>query len=344
MPHTPETHVKKPRNSNIEMLRIICMAMILLLHFVGATFGLPTHVQLFTGDPTAIAKATLEAFAIVGVNCFVLISGYYGIKATWRGAVSFLSMCLFASLTVYIAQCVECGGLAKGLGESFLILSHTDLWFVPAYFALYLLSPILNAGFAALQGRRLHVMLVIMVFLNIYLGWMFGGRINPTGYNVIHLIFIYFVGYYLRSQRTILCRLRPRTYFAIYIAMVCATTLSLDYAYNNPLVVASSVALFMTFATMRERHNRLTNAVASSVFMVYLLHKTPFIWVKIKHALLTSEASNSDIVFVLQAAALFVAIFVVSILVDKIRQYIFGRIQKTLHHVSNNDARKYKTN
>ena len=78
------------RNSNIETLRIISMAMILMLHFVGATFGLPTHAQLLDGDPVAIAKALVEAAAIVGVNCFVLISGYYGIRATWRGAFGYL--------------------------------------------------------------------------------------------------------------------------------------------------------------------------------------------------------------------------------------------------------------
>ena len=37
----------KQRNSAIEMLRILSMMMVLMVHFVGATFGLPTREQLY---------------------------------------------------------------------------------------------------------------------------------------------------------------------------------------------------------------------------------------------------------------------------------------------------------
>lgn len=222
------------RNSNIETLRIISMAMILMLHFVGATFGLPTHAQLLDGDPVAIAKALVEAAAIVGVNCFVLISGYYGIRATWRGAFGYLFMCEFAALSVYVARCIDRGGLADGLCQTLMVLSDTNLWFVPAYFVLYLLSPILNGGFAALHGRRLHLMLGVLAFINIYLGWYHGGRINQAGYSIMHLIFIYFIGYYISRNASVAKHLPPTAYLLVYGIAVCATALSLNYAYNNP--------------------------------------------------------------------------------------------------------------
>lgn len=329
--HNKTIHMThKARNSNIEMLRIISMAMILMLHFIGATFGLPTHAQMLGGDPVAVAKAVTEAAAIVGVNCFVLISGYYGIRATWRGAFGYIFMCEFAALFVYAVRCIDRGGLADGFGQTLMVLSDTNLWFVPAYFVLYLLSPILNSGFASLHGRRLHLMLGIMAFINIYLGWYHGGSINHAGYNIMHLIFIYFIGHYISRNASITKRLTPAIYFLIYGIMVCVTALSLNYAYNSPSVLLSSAALFLAFATMRPRHSSIVNWIASSVFMVYLLHKSPYCWLKLNLALRTFEATHSRVEFLLWAAALFVLIFAASILVDQARKYVYTLVLRGL--------------
>lgn len=81
----------KQRNSAIEMLRILSMMMVLMVHFVGATFGLPTREQLYALDSGVLWKDVLESLSIVGVNCFVLISGYYGIRLP--GAVCLTSRC-----------------------------------------------------------------------------------------------------------------------------------------------------------------------------------------------------------------------------------------------------------
>lgn len=322
------------RNSNIEILRIISMAMILLLHFVGATFGLPSRAQLLDGDPTAVAKALTEAAAIVGVNCFVLISGYYGIRATWRGAFGYLFMCEFAAMTVYIARCIDRGGIADGLGQTLMVLSDTNLWFVPAYFVLYLLSPILNGGFAALRGRRLHLMLGVLAFINIYLGWYRGGSINHAGYSIMHLIFIYYIGHYISRKASTAKRISPAIYLLIYGITACITALSLNYAYNSPSILLSSAALFLAFATMRPRHSAVVNWIASSVFMVYLLHKAPYCWLKLNLALRTYEATHSRAEFLLWATTLFVLIFVASILVDQVRKYAYALTIHALRFVT----------
>lgn len=170
----------KQRNSAIEMLRILSMMMVLMVHFVGATFGLPTREQLYALDSGVLWKDVLESLSIVGVNCFVLISGYYGIKTTRRRLLDFTLWCLFASLLAYACRCVEAGCLADGFVGALLVYSKTDLWFVPAYLALFLLSPLLNAGLERLDGRRLHLMLLALIFINVYLGWFHKGGINRS--------------------------------------------------------------------------------------------------------------------------------------------------------------------
>ena len=54
----------KQRNSAIEMLRILSMMMVLMVHFVGATFGLPTREQLYALDSGVLWKDVLELLLV----------------------------------------------------------------------------------------------------------------------------------------------------------------------------------------------------------------------------------------------------------------------------------------
>lgn len=316
------------RNSSVELLRILSMMMVLTVHFVGAAFGLPTVEQMQQPTATMVGKNLLEAAAIVGVNCFVLISGYYGIRASWKGLLQFTLWCLFASLFVYGLRCVEHGGLASGFADSLRIYSATDLWFVPAYFALYLLSPVLNCGLAALSGRRLLLFLAGLLFLNVYLGWFQGGKVNPSGYNVMQMVLLYVVGTCLRRFEYRFGKLPSWACFsgyAVSTACIFFSTFFTEKAffYNSPFVLLSAVCLFMGFSRMKPFHSRAVNWVASSAFMVYLLHKPPFVWLKLRDALRGFDDSYSGITFVAVCLLLMLAVFASSVLVDKVRQAMF---------------------
>lgn len=71
----------KGRESNLEALRIVSMLMVVLVHIDGASLGLP----YIKGEFSALTSRDLwrlivESFTIIGVNCFTLISGYFGIR------------------------------------------------------------------------------------------------------------------------------------------------------------------------------------------------------------------------------------------------------------------------
>ena len=77
------------RESNIELLRIVSMLMVVLVHIDGASLGLP---QALTVAATArdVWQLAVEALVIIGVNCFTLISGYFGIRLRVRTALGYL--------------------------------------------------------------------------------------------------------------------------------------------------------------------------------------------------------------------------------------------------------------
>ena len=65
------------RQSNFELLRIVAMLLIVAHHFLIATGRLDYRSGTLRGGEL------VNSFCVVGVNCFILISGYFGIK--WHG-------------------------------------------------------------------------------------------------------------------------------------------------------------------------------------------------------------------------------------------------------------------
>lgn len=79
------------RKSNIELLRIVAMAMIVVYHVIIHGIA-PTGILPKTIPPMLCAPV------IFGVNLFVLISGYFGIKLSWRSFLSLMYIIAFYKL------------------------------------------------------------------------------------------------------------------------------------------------------------------------------------------------------------------------------------------------------
>ena len=150
----------------------------------------------------------------------------------------------------------------------------------------------------------------------------------------MQMIFMYVVGAALNRYLPLLKQFRSWFYLLCYLvccALVFGSTFiftsRVAFAYNAPAVVFASVSLFLVFAVMPSFYNRFINWTASSAFMIYLLHKSPYVWIKIKTFLTTWEATETQGTFLLYAAALFVGIFVVSIFIDQIRKVLFASVE-----------------
>ena len=82
--------MQKTRNSNIELLRIIAMLMILGLHVNFLAIGQPNAQEIISSPIQSFIRLFAEYACIVGVNVFVLISGWFGIHYKPKGIVQFL--------------------------------------------------------------------------------------------------------------------------------------------------------------------------------------------------------------------------------------------------------------
>lgn len=313
---------------------------VVLVHLDGAALSLPqlngNLALISAGD---VWKLSVEAITIVGVNGFTLISGYFGIHASVRGFLKFTFICLFYAVGLYTAY-----GLYHhfALGqpfpwhqwaESWLVYTHTDLWYVPAYLGLYLISPFINASIWALSKRKLAVATGAFVIFNVWAGWWWSGSFNPTGYTVIQLVMMYLIGGCIRrysdgldiaSRRRLLWPAAGVYAASTIVTILLAMYMDPDkaYAYNAPAVIVASGALMVVFVS-RRYSNAAVNSVAAAAFSVYLIHKNPLIWGHyIKPLALKMWYANGVLTYTIFAIAFTVAVYAVCWLIDLMRRKI----------------------
>lgn len=325
--------MKTERKSNIELLRIISMLMVLTVHADGAALGLPAlHGNLAGATAYDLWRLAIESAAIIGVNCFTMISGYFGIRLRWRSAAAYLFQCAFYAVGIYtvLMLCFPGRLPLTGWAESWLVLTHTDLWYVPAYFGLMLLSPVLNAGLEALDKRQYTWLLAAFTLFNLWCGWWWQGSFNPTGYTLVQLILVYMTARYicLHVSPTSISRRRPAI-TAVYMlstAGIFVTSLYMEptraFAYNSPLVLISTVSLFMLFTTMHIQ-SRAINYAARSAFAAYLIHKSPLIWGNaMKPLMLRLAAALPGWQFAAAGAAVVIGFYLLAMAVDPLRRLL----------------------
>lgn len=91
------------RHSGIELLRLLSMVFILALHINFFAFGQPTSSSFESDFLGCSLRFFWESLSIVGVNTFVLISGWFGIRSKMRSVLSPLFQCAFFCCVLYAA-------------------------------------------------------------------------------------------------------------------------------------------------------------------------------------------------------------------------------------------------
>ena len=271
--------MSKQRNSNIEMLRVVLMTLIVIWHYImhGLDMKSPALYQDEQWNNTlAIFSASFMSFP---VDCFIFISGYFGITLKKSKVIRFVIMIFTYSLiTLMIGYMV---GFNTGLFtniQAFFPICNNRWWFFTAYFYLMLLSPFINCGIKMLDKETYKILLVIM-FLSFYgvIQWLFGTRF----FDLQLFIFIYLLGRYIRLYPISIFNRHP-----YYLLLLCSvvilalTMLSVStksgfllyrlWYYHNPLVLVLAISVFFIFYNSNFKSQYVRN-FSGGALATYLL-------------------------------------------------------------------------
>ncbi|MFR9640916.1 MAG: acyltransferase family protein, partial [Rikenellaceae bacterium] len=187
----------KTRESNLELLRLICMAFVVAGHLIihGIHIDKYSVNEVLSGN---IAYILIYSIFIIAVNCFVLISGYFSIKPSISGVTRLgLSVAFYgAAIYALFGFLGEATFDFKSIAKLFFPFSKSQYWFISAYFQLYLISPLLNKATESFGKHEFKIFIMLFSVITFYLGYLHGGGINPNGYNVVNFMYLYVIARY----------------------------------------------------------------------------------------------------------------------------------------------------
>lgn len=276
------------RQSNFELLRIVCALMIIAGHIIMA------HGYGVVGSISYVISLCLRPWFSCAVNTFVLLSGYFGIKTNtkklWHmnDMVTFYSVCLLIVANAW-------GGHSIDPKHDFLFLFPVltkKYWFITVYFALCMIAPALNAFIEkadkALQRKTIITIFCLFVVVPT-LGFLlnFGAIEEDAGYGIVNFSLLYLIGRYLRIHGT-LYHYSTTIYLMSYIgSMVGCGLFQFAYSsllgfpftsflsYNTIFIFIGSLALLGFFSKIKLGSNRIINRLSSFSLCSYVIHLHP---------------------------------------------------------------------
>lgn len=361
----------KKREMNFELMRIISMLMIVFWHIL-CMYGRDDQSALIN-HTTGITNWLLNCLyilAIVHVNSFVIISGYFNYNKEFSKKqflkvfnASWFYRTLFA--VIFCLLGLEKFGTLSFFKHSFPIDITYTYWYINCYLLLYLLTPFLNL-FVKSATQEIHRKYLIVAFVVFCIIPSLTGQITvaANGYNIVNFCMLYLLGAYLKKY-PLTENIHFKNYsknkirnIALTIFFCCGiSNIMMDqYAkylltsnsslltflgsimngficnYSNPLVVIQSVAYFVFFGTITIKNNLLNKAIkfiAPLTLGVYLIHFNAYV----REYLFTwLGLYKVDYIYsksiILKVFALTLIIFVVCIIIEKIRQILTKKIVK----------------
>ena len=294
------------RNSNIELCRIASIALVLLVHSAFAANGFPKELTA-----SSLWLICIESISIIGVNTFIFISGYFSIKLKPRTIYSLV----FASAFYY---CILTG-FSLLAGEAFslrnLMFISNSHYFILDYLGLTLLSPILNKFCENIDKKTFLQTLLLLLIYQTYFGY-FPGANNTEfdyGYSLMSFSIIYLIARYIKQygMPLIIKKYSGTLYLISTLFMIGAACLfikigygnriGLIYAYNNPLIIFSSICFFLYFEKQDIKENSFINHIAKSTLGILLFHAStaaePTVWKWMKETFRDMASDPSFLTF-----------------------------------------------
>lgn len=326
----------KERDSNLELYRILVMLLIIAHHYV-VNSGITDVMYAYPMSKRTLFLFLFGAWGKSGINCFVLITGYFMCKSqiTLRKFAKLIFELQFYKLMFYSLFWLT--GYESFTVERLrnLLLPVTNVnsnSFIGCYILFFLCIPFLNTLIRSLSEKQHLLLLLLSLF--IYTGLGSVSWINVTMNYVSWFSVLYLIAAYIRLYPKAIFedrRIWGGAMLASLMLSVLSVVLRLElvtatrvYHYisdsNKILALTNGVASFLFFKNLKMRPNKLVNTVSATTFGILLIHANSdmmraWLW---KDTLHVAEMFGSPWL-VVHAIGSVIGIFVVCSLIDLFR-------------------------
>ena len=133
----------KKREVKFELLRILCMYMIVIGHCL---FHGRVTAKLGYGTVNYFLDYLVQAFSVVHVNTFVMIGGYFAIDKVFQASRlgKLWKQVAFYSIVICLINAVTIGVTGSDVVKAILPISARTYWFASVYMGLLVLMPFVS--------------------------------------------------------------------------------------------------------------------------------------------------------------------------------------------------------
>lgn len=328
-----------PRQTNIELFRMLAMFLVLVVHADFLGIGVPTTSDLSDNVTSTLVRVLFQSISIIAVDCFILISGWFSIKPSIKGFCNFLFQCIYFYLGLGLVACIfglEVFSLSYVFG---LIKSMFSNWFVSSYIALYILSPILNSFVDNTSKKKLKCVGGQYLLFLIFFGGMGATNYIVGGYSPLTFIGLYILARYLKISNKHFIRWKCGAVFILctiinsmlyIIGLLFNHSLTSLYSYINPIVIVSACSLLLFFSCTKIKYNKLINYLSKSTFAVFLFHIHPAIKIYFFDRIIVIYDSLSGAKCLFTLLLFLIVVFAISISLDLPRRFLWNFISPFL--------------
>lgn len=338
------------RNSNLELLRILCMIMLVLHHFVvhGGSIGMEGM------STNRIISLIILPLGKICFNCFIALSTWFLVKSTFKASrfIKVWIQVLFYNIIFLALTCMIGGVYADGitwktwLGAFFPVTGNSH-GYAAAYMAFYLTIPFLKMISDAVNKKQLILLISFLAITQLgagLLGYVIGYT-QPFASEILLFVLCYFISLYLQKYPlkyqnngwvliifflglwlfTAFCRVwnaySPEIWFPNFFA---------NYATGSELSfvnIIAGYALFLAFNTIKMPTSKMVNTAATTMFGVLLFHDhnffRPVLWKVILKTDTWYYISTSQFVF--RMVIITIGIMTFGMAIDFLRQNLFEK-------------------
>jgi Uncharacterized protein conserved in bacteria len=334
---------KKSRSSNFELLRIICMILILAYHY--CIHGNDHSIFNTAFSLNQVIAIIFGSWGLLGVDCFIFISAYFLIgsqRFRTKKVVMLLLQCSFYSTALAIIMLLfhKTELSRQDILESVFSPAYNLYWFVTAYCLLYTIYPFLNKIISSIPIRTLaRFLIVLTLFIPVYHVFIADAPIDAF----LFFIYLYLLMGYLKQTPGNWFEVHAgkgflfTTLFIIFYGIACSaagTFLHLEtlqeHAFRfatrySPLMVLDAVFLFYLFQKLNIGVSKIINTLASATLGIYLFHEYPYARSLLWDGILRVKEVYHTKAFILYLLLSVISLYILGTIIDLLRKHLLEK-------------------
>ncbi len=315
-------------NYNIDILRLLLMTMIVLWHFYVHSYDINSKNII---SETPILVSLILPLLCCHVNCFMTISGFFGVKFNLKKILDFYLQLLFYSLGYAIISITNNDTLYLNEFIANILMPYRLWWYAEIYIYIMLIGPLITMGMKCLNKKSQQAIVILALIFIVIIPWLLG----IANFRMTMLVIYTCACYISINESKILKKHSGKIFLLCIIVLIIMRIISINYniltlynrtcSYSNPIVILSGISLFSFFLNLKLNiHIPFLSHIIPGLFAVYLI--TDFESIRFLNHFIIDTIGPNPLLLLFPA----IIICIVIGFIDTLRWRLFTKLTKKI--------------